>query len=63
MLQTGHDVNFDRIAHLAKLVFRTKMVMIVLIDEKKQWHKVDGGMGADSAHRTSSFCAHTILSK
>ena len=29
---TGHDVNFDRIAHLVKLVFNTRIVVIALID-------------------------------
>jgi hypothetical protein len=34
--QTGPDLNFDRIAHLAKLVFSTKIVIISLIDGKEQ---------------------------
>lgn len=29
---TGHDMNFDRIAHLVKLVFNTRIVVISLID-------------------------------
>jgi len=29
---TGPDLNFDRIAHLAKLVFNTKGVYISLLD-------------------------------
>lgn len=29
---TGHDANFDRIAHLAKLVFNTRIVAISLVD-------------------------------
>ncbi|KAF5382055.1 hypothetical protein D9615_004279 [Tricholomella constricta] len=33
---TGPDLNFDRIAHLAKLVFSTKGVMISLIDGNEQ---------------------------
>lgn len=36
---TGPDPNFDRIAHLAKLVFNAKGVMISLIDENEQWFK------------------------
>ncbi|PPR02605.1 hypothetical protein CVT24_002176 [Panaeolus cyanescens] len=36
---TGPDANFDRIAHLAKLVFSTKGVMISLIDGNEQWFK------------------------
>lgn len=33
---TGPDANFDRIAHLAKLVFNTKGVVISLIDSNEQ---------------------------
>ena len=33
---TGPDMNFDRIAHLAKLVFNTKGVMVSLIDSNEQ---------------------------
>lgn len=33
---TGPDLNFDRIAHLAKLVFNTKGVVISLIDGNEQ---------------------------
>ncbi|KAG1734154.1 Fph type histidine kinase [Suillus lakei] len=34
---TGPDINFDRIAHLVKLVFNTKCVYISLIDGTEQW--------------------------
>ena len=33
---TGRDPNFDRIAHLVKLVFNTRIVMITLIDGTEQ---------------------------
>ncbi|KAG1882199.1 Fph type histidine kinase [Suillus subluteus] len=36
---TGPDINFDRIAHLVKLVFNTKCVYISLIDGTEQWFK------------------------
>ncbi|KAF9060821.1 hypothetical protein BDP27DRAFT_1339078 [Rhodocollybia butyracea] len=36
---TGSDLNFDRIAHLAKLVFNTKGVFISLLDGNEQWFK------------------------
>ncbi|KAJ3535318.1 hypothetical protein NMY22_g6544 [Coprinellus aureogranulatus] len=36
---TGPDLNFDRIAHLAKLVFNTRGVIISLIDGNEQWFK------------------------
>lgn len=41
VLYSANDINFDRIAHLAKLVFHTKMVVITLVDGDKQWHKAE----------------------
>jgi hypothetical protein len=35
-MNTGPDLNFDRIAHLAKLVFNTKGVIISVIDGQQQ---------------------------
>jgi hypothetical protein len=56
-------MNFDRIAHMAKLVFNTKIVLIALIDGGTQWHKTQSGLGADEVSRVSSFCGHSILAK
>ncbi|KAH9481647.1 Sensor histidine kinase GacS [Psilocybe cubensis] len=36
---TGPDMNFDRIAHLAKLVFSTKGVLVSLIDGNEQGYE------------------------
>jgi hypothetical protein len=62
ILHSAPDVNFDRIAHMAKLVFSTKIVAIALIDGSKQWYKVSSGMGdIESVDRLPSLCAHTLL--
>lgn len=61
ILHTSSDVNFDRIAHMAKLVFNTKIVIISLTDAETQWHKTDMGLGAVQASRMSSLCSHTLL--
>ena len=63
ILHTAKDINFDRIAHMAKLVFNTKIVLISLTDVDTQWHKSQSGLGLDEAKRISSFCSHTILSR
>lgn len=64
ILHTAPDMNFDRIAHMAKLVFASKIVMIALIDGDTQWHKTQAGPAMVSeVPRASSFCAHSILSK
>jgi len=61
ILHTSPDVNFDRIAHMAKLVFNTKIVIIGLTDTDSQWHKTETGLGAQEVSRISSFCSHTLL--
>ncbi|KAF8689033.1 Domain present in phytochromes and cGMP-specific phosphodiesterases, partial [Rhizoctonia solani] len=42
ILHTSRDVNFDRITHLCKLVFSTKMVIIALIDKDDQSRRQRG---------------------
>ncbi|OJT04860.1 Sensor histidine kinase AruS [Trametes pubescens] len=58
---TGRDPNFDRIAHLVKLVFNTRIVVITLIDGNEQFFKSDSGFDGQNIVRTSSLCAHSIL--
>ncbi|KAG6844969.1 hypothetical protein H0H87_002083 [Tephrocybe sp. NHM501043] len=60
---TGSDLNFDRIAHLAKLVFSTKGVVISLIDGNEQWHKSEWGLQSSTTARAHSICAHAILQR
>ncbi|KAF4614071.1 hypothetical protein D9613_007880 [Agrocybe pediades] len=61
ILNTGPDNNFDRIAHLAKLVFNTKGVLISLIDRHDQWIKSEWGLKTPNGGRAQSFCGHAIL--
>ncbi|CDO74916.1 hypothetical protein BN946_scf184988.g23 [Trametes cinnabarina] len=58
---TGRDPNFDRIAHLVKLVFNTRIVILTLIDGTEQFFKSESGFDAQFTPRTSSLCAHAIL--
>ncbi|KAF8301039.1 hypothetical protein DL93DRAFT_2102769 [Clavulina sp. PMI_390] len=61
ILHTAPDVNFDRIAHLAKLVFHARWVFIILVDKDEQFFKHSSGLPFNSGARESSFCTHTIL--
>ncbi|KAG8871035.1 His Kinase A domain containing protein [Tulasnella sp. 332] len=63
ILYTAKDVNFDRLSHLAKLVFNVKMVIISLIDGQNQWHKSEVGLDVGELERRVSFCGHTILQR
>ncbi|KAI0768141.1 hypothetical protein BD413DRAFT_567029 [Trametes elegans] len=58
---TGRDPNFDRIAHLVKLVFNTRIVVITLVDGTEQFFKSESGFDVQNMARTSSLCAHAIL--
>ncbi|KAK0193685.1 hypothetical protein F5146DRAFT_925569 [Armillaria mellea] len=60
---TASDINFDRIAHLAKLVFNTKGVFICLIDGNGQYFKSEWGIKVSPCSRMRSFCAHSILQR
>jgi hypothetical protein len=60
---TGADINFDRIAHLAKLVFSTKGVIISLIDGNDQWCKSEWGLNTGGSPREHSFCGHAVLQR
>ncbi|KAG6850684.1 hypothetical protein H0H93_009842 [Arthromyces matolae] len=60
---TGPDLNFDRIAHLAKLVFSTKGVIISLVDGNEQWMKSVWGIQRIACSRAHSICAHAILQR
>lgn len=61
---TGPDLNFDRIAHLAKLVFNTKGVYISLVDgDEHNFLKSKWGMNLDNCRRVHTFCAHAILQR
>ncbi|KAF9223470.1 hypothetical protein BS17DRAFT_767327 [Gyrodon lividus] len=60
---TAPDINFDRIAHLVKLVFNTKSVYISLIDGTEQWFKSQCGTSFIRCPRLTSFCAHAILQR
>lgn len=64
------DVNFDRIGHLVRLVFNTKIVLVSLVGTNSQMFQsvVGGGAELDQAilqriagSRYCSFCGHAIL--
>ncbi|WVQ79949.1 hypothetical protein IAT38_002050 [Cryptococcus sp. DSM 104549] len=63
ILHTAADLNFNRIAHMAKLVFNPKIVLIALIDGETQWYKSQSGLGAEHSPRITSFCSHAILAR
>ncbi|KAF7330327.1 Histidine kinase [Mycena venus] len=64
IMNTGPDLNFDRIAHLAKLVFNTKGVLISVVDGEEEWFKSEWGINKSrSLTRATSFSGHAILQR
>jgi hypothetical protein len=61
ILHTAGDLNFDRIVHMVKLVFNTRIVFLSLIDSDVQWYKSQTGFGGTQSARTTGFCGHTLL--
>ncbi|KLT42402.1 hypothetical protein CC85DRAFT_246007 [Cutaneotrichosporon oleaginosum] len=63
ILHTTSDVNFDRIVHMIKLVFKVKIGFITMVDGEHAWFKAKAGFDAQQTYRATSFCGHTILAE
>lgn len=53
---------YDRIAHLAKRVFGTEIVLITFIDANTLWCKAALGLDVVSYPREGTFCTHVVAS-
>lgn len=55
------DPNFDRIVHMAKLVFNTRLVLLNFIDSDTQWLKSQTAFARPERARNQTMSAHAIL--
>lgn len=62
ILDTSPEERFDRLTRMAKRLFGVKMVLINLVDAKRQWFKSRQGLDACETPRDISFCGHAVLS-
>ncbi len=60
LLDTPREERFDRIVRLAKRLFDVPMAVVSLIDEDRQYHLAEIGVGIDEVPRSDSFCHYTI---
>jgi len=61
VLDTPPEERFDRVTRLARQVFATKIALVSLVDENRQWFKSRQGLDATETPRDISFCGHAIL--
>lgn len=61
LLDTEAEERFDRITHLARVLFDVPIVLISLVDADRQWFKSRQGLQAKETPREVSFCGHAIL--
>lgn len=61
ILDTPPEERFDRIVTFAAEEFEMPMVLITLVDEKRQWFKASVGLNVCETSRDISFCGHAIL--
>ncbi len=63
LLDTEQTPEFDRVVWLAKRFFRTKIALISLIDNDRQWFLAADGLSQRQTPRDHAFCAHAIMSE
>ncbi len=61
ILDTPPEERFDRIVRFAAEEFEMPIVLVSLVDEKRQWFKARVGLDICETDRETSFCGHAIL--
>ena len=61
ILDTPPEERFDRVVRFAADEFDMPIVLVSLVDAKRQWFKARVGMDVCEAERETSFCGHAIM--
>jgi diguanylate cyclase (GGDEF)-like protein len=60
ILDTPPEEAFDRLTRLVKMLLKTPIVLVSLIDHDRQWFKSRQGLGLTETPRSISFCTYAI---
>jgi hypothetical protein len=60
VLDTLPEKAFDDVVSLASLITQSKVALISLLDNDRQWFKAKVGLDACETDRSISFCTHAI---
>ena len=60
LLDTAPSSSFDRITRLAATALNVPIMLVSLIDEKRQWFKSHFGIDATETPRDISFCTYAV---
>lgn len=63
LLDKNNDERFDRLTRLMKLTFDVPVASLSLLDRERQWVLSSAGVDIRETPRSTSFCAHAILSE
>lgn len=61
ILDTPPEERFDRVVRFAADEFDMPIVLVSLVDARRQWFKARVGLNACETERETSFCGHAIL--
>lgn len=61
ILDTNSEEQLDELTKLAASMFNVPIVLITIIDQKRQWFKSNHGLSLKETERSISFCQYTIL--
>ena len=62
VLETAAEAVFDEITRTAADICETRISLISLIDDNRQWFKSKCGLEASETGRDISYCGHAIMS-
>lgn len=61
ILDTPREPEFDRVAHLVRLIFGVETAIVSLIDAHRQWFKAAEGNKVDELPVRDTFCRHALV--